>query len=135
MSALAQEAPAIDINQIMTVADFKATGLQKLSPEEIKALNGWLTQFALRVHNASSASSATPPPTPSVVESNIEGEFEGWTGDSIFKLDNGQIWQQTSYSYTYHYAYRPRVTIVKVGALYKMKVDNVSTTINVRRLK
>lgn len=72
---------------------------------------------------------------PSVIESRIDGEFEGWEGDTIFKLENGQIWQQSSYAYTYHYAYRPRVVIYKSGNVYKMKIDDVSNTISVRRLK
>lgn len=28
------------------------------------------------------------------IESAISGEIEGWSGETIFKLDNGQIWQQ-----------------------------------------
>ena len=55
----------------------------------------------------------TPPPPPArkVVESRIDGEFTGWTGSTIFRLRNGQIWQQNKYDYYYHYAYflRPRV--------------------------
>ena len=50
-----------------------------------------------------------------IVESHIQGEFEGWSGDTIFALDNGQLWQQSSYAYMYHYAYRPKVTIIKSG--------------------
>ncbi|WP_158208130.1 cell wall-binding repeat-containing protein [Dehalobacter restrictus] len=73
--------------------------------------------------------------TPDVVESRIDGKFTGWTGDTLFKLQNGQIWQQSSYAYTYHYAYAPEVTIYKSGSVYKMKVDGVDQTINVVRLK
>jgi len=70
-----------------------------------------------------------------VIESCIDGDFEGWEGDTIFKLENGQIWQQTSYSYTYHYAYRPEVIIYPTGGKYKMVVVGVSETIYVERLK
>lgn len=70
-----------------------------------------------------------------VIESKIDGEFNGWDGETIFKLTNGQIWQQSSYSYTYRYKYRPSVTIFKSGGVYKMKVDGVEKTINVVRLK
>jgi len=73
--------------------------------------------------------------TDDVVESFIEGEFTGWDGETIFRLTNGQIWQQSSYAYMYHYAYRPKVLIYKSRNIYKMKVDGVSQTINVRRLK
>lgn len=70
-----------------------------------------------------------------VIESNIDGEFNGWEGETIFKLRNGQIWQQSSYAYTYHYAYAPQVTIYKTNGVYKMKVDGVDSSINVTQLK
>lgn len=72
---------------------------------------------------------------PDLIESQIEGDFEGWEGDTIFKLANGQIWQQVNYAYTYHYAFRPKVMIIKTNGVYKMKVDGVASTISVKRLK
>ena len=35
--------------------------------------------------------------------SRIDGIFEGWRGDTIVKLKNGQFWQQAIYSYNYDY--------------------------------
>jgi hypothetical protein len=70
-----------------------------------------------------------------VIETCIDGDFEGWDGKTIFKLCNGQIWQQISYSYTYHYAYRPKLMIYKSGNIYKLKVEGVDKTISVERLK
>lgn len=75
------------------------------------------------------------PITPDVIESSIDGEFTGWTGDTIFKLLNGQIWQQSSFDWKWQWAYSPKVTIYKSGSVYKMKVDGVDGTINVTRLK
>ncbi|MBA7629659.1 hypothetical protein ES703_37162 [subsurface metagenome] len=72
---------------------------------------------------------------PTFVESHINGVFEGWDGDTIFELRNGQIWQQASYSYTYHYAFSPEVFIYSANGGYKMIVDGVSETIYVRRLE
>ncbi len=71
---------------------------------------------------------------PDLIESRIEGDFEGWDGETIFKLDNGQIWQQVSFAFTYHYAFRPKVTIIKTHGAYKMVVHGVSGTIFVKRL-
>jgi hypothetical protein len=73
--------------------------------------------------------------TETVVESYIDGNFTGWDGETIFLLTNGQIWQQASYAYTYHYAYRPKVLIYRSGNVYKMKVDGVRQEIYVKRLK
>ena len=60
------------------------------------------------------------PVTSGAVESSIDGTFNGWTGDTIFKLRNGQIWKQSSYAYMYHYAYSPEVTIYQSNTVYKM---------------
>ncbi len=75
------------------------------------------------------------PSTESVIETCIEDDFEGWDGDTIFKLGNGQIWQQTSYEYTYHYAYRPDVIIYSTSGGYKMRVEGVDGTIYVKRIR
>lgn len=37
----------------------------------------------------------------------IRGAFTGYHGDAIFRLSNGQVWQQRRYKYKYKYAYRP----------------------------
>lgn len=69
------------------------------------------------------------------IESQIDGTFEGWSGETIFKLTNGQIWQQAEYAYTYHYAYRPEVIIYPVRGGCRMKVEDLRETILVKRLK
>lgn len=70
-----------------------------------------------------------------VVESRIDGEFEGWDGESLFRLMNGQVWQQSSYAYHYTYSFNPRVRIYRSGTRYIMEVERVSRTIQVTRLK
>lgn len=72
---------------------------------------------------------------PGVIESQIDGDFEGWEGETIIKLTNGQIWQQSEYHYEYHYAFRPEVLIYRSGGGYKMKVDGTDEAIGVVRLK
>jgi hypothetical protein len=73
---------------------------------------------------------------PAVIETQMDGEFEGWDGETIFKLANGQIWQQTEYAYTYRYAFRPKVLIYRsqTGG-WKMKVDGIDRAIGVEKLK
>lgn len=71
---------------------------------------------------------------PDVIESKINGEFKGWEGETVFKLMNGQIWQQASYNYTYHYAYMPSVIIYRSGSVYQRRVEGVNETISVKRL-
>jgi len=75
------------------------------------------------------------PPTPSVIESQIDGDFEGWEGETIVKLTNGQIWQQNEYQYEYCYESMPEVLIYRSGSVYKMKVEGTDEAVEVVRLK
>lgn len=70
-----------------------------------------------------------------VIESFIDGEFEGFKGETIIKLTNGQIWQQTEYYYHYHYGYRLPVLIYRSASSYKMKVEGIEKAVRVIRLK
>jgi hypothetical protein len=72
---------------------------------------------------------------PFAIETKIDGEFEGWDGETLFKLENGQIWQQTSYAYTYHYAYRPDVVIYPTRRGCEMQVEGTRGAIAVIRLR
>lgn len=71
----------------------------------------------------------------SVIESHVDGEFEGWEGETVVKLMNGQIWVQTEYYYHYHYAYMPDVLIYQSGGGWKMKVEGIDKAVRVERLR
>jgi len=70
-----------------------------------------------------------------VIETQISDEFEGWEGETIFKMMNGQIWQQSIYAYMYHYAYSPSVLIYEFKGSWTMKVEDIDETIQVIQLK
>ena len=53
-----------------------------------------------------------------ILESVVTNDFKGWTGDTVFVLQNGQVWQQSSYKYQYMYAYRPHIQIVNRNGQY-----------------
>jgi hypothetical protein len=68
-----------------------------------------------------------------MMKSYIVNEFNGWSGDTIFELQNGQIWQQNKYQYKYFYAHRPKAVIIRVGSKHIMTVKGRS--IRVKRIK
>lgn len=70
-----------------------------------------------------------------VVQSNIDGEFTGFEGERVFKLLNGQVWQQADFYYHYHYAYGPRVLIYQAAGGWMMKVDGVEKAVRVNLLR
>lgn len=50
------------------------------------------------------------------VESRIVGEISGWTGGTLFRLENGEIWQQSNKeSYYYGKVKNPKVVIKEAG--------------------
>jgi hypothetical protein len=78
---------------------------------------------------------ADEPRGSSVIESRIDGEFSGWEGETIFKLTNGQIWQQIDGRYKYKYKYGPKVILINRGRYAEMQVEGVDATVKVVRLK
>jgi hypothetical protein len=142
-SSLAQS-PSLKIEQVMTALELQQTGVSTLSVQQRDALNRWLLNYTIRILSTAQATnqqpaSAQPRATGSTcapaIEATISGEFHGWDGDTIFKLDNGQIWQQAAYDYTYSYSYRPDVTIYQTTAGCRMKVEDEEETILVKRIK
>jgi hypothetical protein len=66
-----------------------------------------------------------------VLRTQIEGDFEGWDGDTVFVLANGNVLKQMTYQYTYHYAYRPEVIVIDWGGALFLLVDGVEQTVGV----
>lgn len=73
--------------------------------------------------------------TETVIESRIDSDFDGFEHGKIFKLRNGQIWEQTDFKTAFRYKYAPSVTIWKDGATFRMKVDDMDDPVLVNRLK
>jgi len=69
------------------------------------------------------------------IESTIVSDFDGLGYQKVYRLQNGQIWEQSEpYIYVY-VAVMPRVTIWHDGSSYKMKVDGVDRAVSVQPLK
>lgn len=64
-----------------------------------------------------------------VIESNVDGAFEGWDGEKVYKLRNGQIWRQRTYKYEYKYAYCPEAIVVEVNGMYIMQVEGTQAEV------
>ena len=101
----------------------------------------YLAMNETKEENLAPPPAAVPPPSQlrsgcvPAIESSITGEVHGWDGETIFKLDNGQIWQQAEYDYTYFYEYHPDVTIYHTSGGCKMKVEDEEETVIVKRIK
>jgi len=87
---------------------------------------------------AAAAAFGKPKPSPTAnksrIESHIAGEFHGWTGDTVFRLTNGQVWKQAGPGYFQTDLKRPRVVIKKLLIGYVLKVDGYGKEVFVRRI-
>jgi len=71
-----------------------------------------------------------------VIESRVDGDFSGWEGETIVKLTNGQIWQQTEFHYVYRFASMPHARVYPSDEGYKMLIEGIDdVAVGVKRLK
>ena len=72
----------------------------------------------------------------SAFEARLTGDFTGWTGKTIFKLDNGQVWRQRSSANYRHRGSDRRVTFKKnwMGG-WEMTVVSSGKTVLVRKVQ
>jgi hypothetical protein len=70
------------------------------------------------------------------IQSRYDGQFTGWSGNTLFRLENGQVWKQSQSGRVSARAARPAVTIKRttLGG-YRMNVEGVSESIRVERVK
>lgn len=73
---------------------------------------------------------------PDVLESRILGDFQGWSGRGIFKLENGQVWIQTDSSSFDTNLHDPAVLIKKTGlGHYLLTLPGHGGSVFVKRLQ
>ena len=141
---MAQQRHILSMEEVMTTGELTESGVASLSPAQRRTLDAWLNRYTAHVVQIVAAREQSAPAPQSgassgqctpAIESSISGEFKGWDGETIFKLSNGQIWQQSEYDYMYSYSYSPDVTIYSTQSGCRMKVEDEDETILVKRLK
>jgi hypothetical protein len=70
-----------------------------------------------------------------IIESKIDDTFEGHDNENIYKLANGQAWEQTNFHICTRYKYRPEVLITCKDKVCKMFTEGCDILITVRRLR
>ena len=140
-----------DLQQQMSSAEFKAAGLEKLSPEELAALNAWL-QGKVRNATATALEQAREEGRQEVIVKNrgffdfgssepitahLAGNFDGFAKGNRYTLDNGQVWEQSeAASLAGVHKTNPSVSIKPgIGGVWYMKIDGYNTAAKVRRIK
>ncbi len=90
-----------DVETLMSAEDFVLSGLDKLNDVERAHLSDWLEKYrkgVISVVEAEQARSATEEEQPEsrdlAIRAKVIPSFRGWRGKTIFRLDNGTVWQQ-----------------------------------------
>lgn len=88
----------VPLQQRMSPEEFKAAGLDKLSSDELKNLDNWLSghgKVVTKVVDQSGKPVFYPTAEKSgPVQARVQGAFSGFNGHAQLTLDNGQVWQQ-----------------------------------------
>jgi hypothetical protein len=127
---------ATPLEQLLTKDEQARLGISSMSLEKREAMRDALIRMFRQGYRAAQGTDRAAGVTGTgVVETQVDGEFNGWEGETIIKLMNGQVWKQTEYHYEYHYAYMPKVLVYPSGGGHKMKVDGSSKAIGVQRLR
>jgi hypothetical protein len=131
---LSQQHLPVPLVHFMTPAEIDESGLRTLTPAQQSALSGWFERYREGLDERSGGLDRGDCGAESeVVRTQIEGAFDGWVGDTVFRLKNGQLWQQATPSARYFQAVEPHVTITRSPCV--MHVDGMNFTVRVRRLE
>ncbi len=143
-AAIAKEFSSVE--EQMSSREFKAAGLDKLSPEELAALNAWIRS------NQPTMGSGVPynraqddlvrigfddSDARDLITSNIIGEFKGFGAGTRLKLENGQVWRVESGELDGIKAMtNPKVTI-RPGLIggWRLQVEGYNSVAKVKRVQ
>lgn len=156
--------PVGNLREAMSAEEFSATGLEKLTPEELEALRGWVNRYVSQEKTKAVEvavqerkevikketerafgflnvwGDGEPVPEelkgPDYIESTVPGKFRGWNGGSRFVLANGQVWEQLGNDQYFMPLTDPAVRIEKgsLGSHY-LRVLETGRRVKVRRVK
>ena len=121
------------IQEMMSSDEFKAAGLDKLSSQELKNLDAWLKGYrqttevkATEIATAEATKKAQSHSLFSTdkVLSHVDGSFNGITGNTVIKLEDGTVWKQANKSdrFQANITDHPPVMVSHSAFGYKMRI-------------
>ncbi len=123
----AREPVSGDIQQMMTPQEFKAAGLGKLSPDELAKLNAWLQGYRQVTEQAAEkkATARASRTKMDLIVSRVDGSFNGLTGRTIIRLEDGTVWKQANADDRYRSKNtdHPAAAVIHGIFGYKMQIE------------
>ena len=118
---------ASSIKEMMSPEEFKAAGLNKLSPDELQKLDAWLQGYRqITEQKAEKKATARAERTKlDVLVSRVDGSFTGLTGRTLIRLEDGTVWKQANADDRYHAKNpdHPAVAVTHGTFGYKMQIE------------
>lgn len=138
--ATAAEKPAAPaVESLMTPEDFRAAGLDRLTDAERAHLSEWVERYrgGVVVGPAPRKTSEQLAEDKKIeIVAKVIPSFTGWSGKTIFRLDNGQIWQQRQTG-KMRYSGGDSTVIIAPNMLgmYMLKHPESKRAVGVKRIK
>lgn len=149
------------LEEQMTGSEYAAAGLNKLSQEELDALNAWIRNRSLATLDAPTAAAGAGAATAATaateasedmrgfegrkgsdeerttITSRIVGKFDGWDGQTVFRLENGMIWVQADKRKSYIREVENPVVYIEPSLFdsWRLHVEGQKADCKVRRIQ
>ncbi|MDT8319076.1 MAG: hypothetical protein RQ826_00975 [Xanthomonadales bacterium] len=133
------------LEEQMSGSEFTAAGLDKLSQQELTALNNWIRSRSLATLDTPKTDASerglenqkASTTDRSAFSSRIKGSFTGWDGNTVFELENGMIWEQADDERFYiREIQNPAVTIEPgIFKTWRLSVEGYSSACKVKRIQ
>ena len=128
------------IIDLMSEQERRDTGVDSLSPSQIQALSEWLTRYTAhtapmeRLHNEAVREEISNADHAEIT-STIRGAFSGWSGATVFRLANGQIWKQRVAGRWSIKLDSPEVSISKnMFGMWEIQIPEYGRSVGVKRI-
>lgn len=143
----AQQRDGAPIERQMSAEEFKAAGLDKLSPAELARLNAWLNRTVVQESTKAREEGRQEVVKKhrgffdfgdgEVIESRLVGEFRGFASRREYTLENGETWQQTDATTLYGVRGNNLPVTIRPGVLgaWWMRVEGSGVQAKVKRIK
>src|SRR6478609_9159884 len=118
------------IKEMMSAEEFKAAGLNRLSADELQKLDAWMQGYRQVTEQAAEKKATAKATAEShakmdLLVSRVDGSFQGLTGRTVIRLEDGTVWKQANADDRY----RAKVTDHPAAAVihgvfgYKMRIE------------
>lgn len=116
------------LDRLMSEEDQLETGVHRLTASERKALDAWLLRYTAGEAELLQRSSTTvrEEMQNTRIEARLSEDFSGWSGKTVFYMDNGQVWRQRLPG-RFRYSGNAREVVIETTAMGLYRMTHVAS--------